>query len=106
MRAVYADDVIAFSGSLPPDPEKAEVYLDSVKAMVRAYTRGRGCAEEGYLVEESLAAVIVASAARLANNPTMNKQVTSGPFAVTPGTFAGWTLAELAVLNAYRKRSW
>jgi len=39
------------------------------------------------------------------SNPTGIVQETSGPFTIRPGTFAGWTLPELAILHAYRRRA-
>ena len=106
MRTVTATDVSPFLGSAPAGPESVEASLDAVRSMVRRYTRGRGFDASGVLMDEDLAVVVVSSAARLAVNPALNKQMTSGPFAVTPGIFSGWTLAELVILNSYRKRSW
>ena len=56
---------------------------------------------------EELDAVIVTAAARMVSNPTgLAHDLTSGPFSHSlRGAFQGWTLAELFVLNRYRKRA-
>lgn len=52
---------------------------------------------------DELAAVITTAAARLLANP---EQVDSGVGSTwTRGSFQGWTLAELFVLNRYRVRA-
>lgn len=103
---IIGSDVAAFLGK-PDDAaviELAEVHLPIVTAMVRAYVRGPGFDANGDPAAE-LAAVIVSSTARAMSNPTGIVQETSGPFTIRPGTFAGWTLPELAILHAYRRRS-
>jgi hypothetical protein len=74
----------------------------------RAYTRGRGF-EKGsqnvWTCEEDLAAVIVPAAARSLNNPTQDRRIEAGSFSSVPGSFPGWSLAELGILNAYRRRA-
>jgi len=72
-----------------------------ITAMARAYTRDRGFL--GTEPFEDVAAVIVTAAARLVANPEQVPN-TSGPFSVAGG-FTGWSLAELFVLNRYRKRA-
>lgn len=48
---------------------------------------------------------LVSSCARLVVNPEHTVEQTTGPFSIRQGTFAGWTLPELAVLRQYRKRA-
>jgi hypothetical protein len=73
--------------------------------MARAYTRGHGF-DDGEPNEE-LAAVITTATARFIGNPTqLSRADTIGPFTTDiRGGFTGWTLAELFVLNRYRKRA-
>jgi hypothetical protein len=94
--------------ALAADGGDTALTVPIITAMVQAYTRGQGF--DGYgEPNEELAAVIATAAARLIGNP---KQVsmarTAGPFTVDVRSrgFEGWTLAELAVLNCYRKRAW
>lgn len=81
----------------------AEAHLPIVAAMVRRYVRGRGFTNGE--PDEDLAAVIIASTARLVVNPTMTEYQASGPFQIREGTFKGWTLPELAILHSYRARA-
>ena len=76
-------------------------HVGIVTAMARAYTRERGFLGGSPL--EDVAAVIVTATARLVANPEQIAN-TSGPFSVAGG-FTGWSLAELFVLNRYRKRT-
>ncbi len=72
-----------------------------VTAMARAYTRDRGF--HGVEPAEDVAAVITTATARLVSNPGQLKGA-AGPFQINGG-FTGWSLAELFVLNRYRKRA-
>lgn len=68
--------------------------------MVRAYTRGGGFTPDP---NPELEAVIVTATARLLANP---EQIATGVGSVQiHGGFKGFNLAELAVLNRYRKRA-
>lgn len=77
-------------------------HVAVITAMVRAYTRGNGFAEDGS-VNDELAAVITTATARLVANPEQLETSVGGTY--VRGGFAGWTLAETFVLNRYRKRS-
>lgn len=71
-----------------------------IQALAKSYTRGGGFVAGEPL--EDVAAVIVTASARLAANP---EQIAYQVGAVAfRGGFEGWSLAELAVLNRYRKR--
>lgn len=103
--AVDADQVAAFLGK-PEDAATlatAEQAIPIVTVMVRAYVRGNGDWEPNEEVE----AVIVTAAARMVSNPSgLSHDETAGPFTRSVrGAFQGWTLAELFVLNRYRKRA-
>ena len=72
-----------------------------VTAMARAYTRGNGF--DGADPNDEITAVITTATARLVANPEQIN-TTTGSVAVNGG-FTGWTLAELFVLNRYRKKA-
>jgi hypothetical protein len=73
--------------------------------MARAYTRGRGFDDDG--PNEEVAAVITTASARFVGNPKqVSIALTTGPFSMDVRSFFnGWTLAELFVLNRYRRRA-
>lgn len=85
----------------------ADKHLPIVTAMVRAYVRDRGFtgAEPG----DDLAAVIIASCARLTDNPSMIPErataIDDYSETVKRAVFTGWTLPELAILHRHRKRA-
>ena len=73
--------------------------------LARAYTRGQGFT--GNAPNDEIAAVITTASARLAaNGSQIRGSATAGVFVQDlRSSFEGWTLAELAVLNRYRKRA-
>lgn len=92
-------DLMGF-GSDPDFLALATEQSAIIKALVKSYTRGGGFVAGEPL--EDVAAVIVTASARLAANP---EQIAYQVGAVAfRGGFEGWSLAELAVLNRYRKR--
>lgn len=106
-------DVAALMGQ-PDNPDLIAVIdkaLETIRALVYAYTRGNGFSgvwpnpelPNPELPNPELRAVIRTATARLTANP---EQVASTVGGVTVGAgFNGWSLAELAVLNRYRKRA-
>lgn len=86
-------DVVALAGS----------HLPIVTEMVRAYVRSNGFTVD--VPNDALAAVIVSSCARLVTNPTHDSFVAVDDAQIRQGTFAGWTLPELAILHTYRARA-
>lgn len=96
-------DVAALMGQ-PDNPDLIAVIdkaLTTIYQLVSAYTRGNGFV--GGVPNPELRAVIRTATARLTANP---EQVASTVGGVTTGAgFNGWSLAELAVLNRYRKRA-
>ena len=96
-------DVAALLGQ-PANPDLIAVIdkaLTTIYQLVSAYTRGNGFT--GGVPNPELRAVIRTATARLTANP---EQVGSTVGGVTTGAgFNGWSLAELAVLNRYRKRA-
>lgn len=104
---VFPEQVLAFLGrdtAGAGENLSLQSHLDVAEQMVRAYTRGNGFDANGE-PNDAIAAVVISCAARLHANPTMIRQESVGPFGVSPGTFHGWTLAELAVLHGYRVRA-
>ena len=103
------------------DRVSASLYLDSndsdsmalaheaattVSLMAYAYCRGNGftigTTGDVETSNPELEAVIVSATTRYAANPT-GLEYRAGTETVS-GAFSGWTLAEQAVLNNYRKR--
>lgn len=107
-RIPHGVDVLRFLG-WPEDPEtrlQADEHVVRVAHTARAYTRGRGFAPDDWaLCEEDIKTVILSAAARSLNNPAQDRSVEAGGFRSQPGYFSGWNLAELAVLNRYRRRA-
>ena len=77
-----------------------------ITAMAKAYTRNNGFDDYGE-PNDAIAAVITTAAVRFLGNPAQTVGVqTAGPFTLDRrSSFTGWTLAELFVLNRYRKRA-
>ena len=103
---VLAADVARFLGRDGDQNaiDLATEHLPIITAMVRRYVRGSGFDTDG-IPDNDLAAVIVSSAARYVSNPSGTISETVGPFSVRQGIFNGWTLPELAILHAYRRRA-
>ena len=103
MPALTGADIAAFLGQ-GDDTELVALagqHVPIITAMARAYTRG-----VGFYGGEPIAdieAVIITATARLVANPEQ-LGTTVGSVTVNGG-FNGWTLAELFVLNRYRKKA-
>jgi uncharacterized protein (DUF2342 family) len=104
-----ATEIVRFMGwpaSTPAETKESVADAVTVAALAaQAYTRGRGFDQYAPFCAPDIAAVITSSAARLASNPTNAKRIEAGSFNTVPGTFEGWTLAELAILHNYRRRT-
>ncbi|WP_379603661.1 hypothetical protein [Quadrisphaera sp. GCM10027208] len=102
-----AEDVAAFLGRAGDTTivGLAGQHLPVVTAMVKAYTRDAGFDPATGEPSDDLAAVIVSSTSRACMNPSHTVEENVGPFSVRYGTFAGWTLPELAILHRYRRRA-
>jgi hypothetical protein len=55
------------------------------------------------MVDEAISAVIISSAARSLSNPSSAREIEAGTFKEAPGTFYGWSLAELVILQGWRR---
>ncbi len=100
-----AKRLAAFLGA-PNDPDiiaLATIHLPIVQTFVKSYTRERGFWAD--LPNEDLTTVIITAGARLVVNPEQATRIQIGDTSETPAVFNGFTLAELAVLNRYRRRS-
>lgn len=84
----------------------ADAVIPVVTAFARAYTRGRGFDTDGEPNEE-IAAVITTASARMAGNTaqTATSRTEGETTREQRSWFTGWSLAELFVLNRYRKRA-
>ena len=98
--------MVAFLGAQDDDDvvALAAVHTPIMTTMVKSYTRGRGFDEYGY-PNVDLETVILAAGARLVVNPEQSGRLQIGDYSEVKAVFNGWTLAELAVLNRYRRRS-
>lgn len=98
-----AQRVAAFLGQAtsPQTLQLAAQAVPVVTLMAKAYTRDQGFT--GGEPNDEIAAVITMAAGRLVTNPEQ-LDVTVGMTGVR-GAFQGWNLAELAVLNRYRRRA-
>lgn len=86
---------------------QADRHAATVAVTARSYTRGVGFAmiASSAVIEEDLAAVIVTPAARSLSNPSQARRTEVGSYNSLPAAFDGWTLVELGVLYAYRRRA-
>lgn len=98
--ADLADDL------LDPDNFHAGTVVPLVTQMAKAYTRDHGFDEDGVPNEDIKAVIVVASARLSANGSQVSHAMSVGEFSLDiRNGFNGWTLAELSVLNRYRKRA-
>lgn len=90
-----------------------QYYVSVIVDLVRGYTRGRGFDENDSPLPD-VAAVITTASARLASNPSQARSESWAPpdspssptlTGVQHTPFLGFTLAEQAVLNRYRRRA-
>lgn len=108
--AVSGTDVAAFlgQGDNLELVALADQHATIISAMAQAYTRGQGFDDSGNPGDD-LAAVITTATARLVTHPDQvpSKTQTAGSMSMAENGagFTGWTLAELFVLNRYRKRA-
>lgn len=85
--------------------EQGAAVLTIITAMASAYTRGQGFTAGA--PNDEIRAVILTASARLISNATglLYNQV-EGPSQIQySSAFSGWTVAELLVLNRYRRRA-
>jgi hypothetical protein len=101
MPAVDPADVVALT-----DGDMATA-TSIITVMAKAYTRGSGFDDvDGHPNDELNAVIITASARLAANGSQLQGMFMAGVYQKDlRSAFQGWTLAELSVLNRYRKRA-
>lgn len=103
---VSPEKIISFLGDSPVSPEIAATAVETAVALIGGYCRGNHVDKLGDY-RDGIESVVVTVASRIAANPAqVTIRDTAGPFSRSRGQgFSGFTLAELAVLNRYRKRA-
>lgn len=99
------EELIKFTGATGEDVElQAKTALDMAEALVASYCRDKHT--RGGHFRPGVDTVITTVAARILSNPEfIQVREVIGPYQYFRGEgFTGFTLAELAVLNRYRKR--
>ena len=96
-------DYLGDNGQQGQQLDKVQSHLNTVTAMVKAYTRGRGFTDG--IPADDLARIIISSTARLISNPTHTVTSQIDDYSVRHAISDGWTLPELAVLHTYRRRT-
>lgn len=108
MLPVSVDDLVAYIGDEPKYEREAyqaqaRQVLNVITAWVQVHTRGVGFDVDG--PNDALRGVILTASARLMDNNGLDGSVTIDDSTIRKAAFTGWTLAELAVLNAHRRRT-
>lgn len=105
MPAPQASDVAAFLDRAGDSrvTALAGVHLPIVTQFVREYTRGKGFDEQ--VPNGAISAVIVSATARVTQNPDGTISETIADYSVRKTVFAGLSVIERSVLDAYRRRS-
>lgn len=103
-------DAATLQGFMPDEAltvDQATVALESAAALIEGYTRGNHVHPLTGDHRPGVNTVILTVAARIAANPgQIVARDQAGSFSRHRGQgFSGFTLAELAVLNRYRKRA-
>lgn len=101
-----ADEVLAFLDMPTTSKPQAEIALNTAIALIEGYTRGRTRNVAGQF-RPGIGEVVMTVAARILANPEqISWSEQSGAYRISKGVgFQGFTLAEQAVLNRYRKRA-
>ena len=104
--AVVVADLQAFDPEGAADEVQADIALKAAEALVESYCRGRHVDVHGDS-RPGVDTVVLTVAARLVANPgQVVRRDQAGPFSTHRGEgFKGFTLAEQAVLNRYRKQA-
>ncbi|MEH3135295.1 MAG: hypothetical protein PGN30_09875 [Mycolicibacterium neoaurum] len=86
--------------------DQAGAVVRLIAALARSYTRGGGFGDAGDPAPDIAAAIVTASARLLRDPSQIIDTEVAGPFRVSYRSgFDGWSVAELAALNRYRKRA-
>lgn len=103
--AAYTPADLAAHLQTDVDTATAVLALKVAGDLARTYTRGAGFDPVTGVPGDDVAGVVLMAAGRLYVNPGHDASQQAGPFAVRHGVFNGWSLTELATLNAYRRRA-
>lgn len=103
---VTPEELNNFMGDTPVSTEIATTAVATAEALIGGYCRGAHVDKEGGY-RDGIRAVVMTVAARIAANPAqVTTRDSAGPFTRSRGAgFNGFTLAELAVLNRYRRKA-
>lgn len=103
---IPAARLMGFNPDDVTDETTAEIAIESATALIESYCRGNHVDKAGN-PRAGIETVVLTVAARLAANPgQVSKRDSAGQFTRQRGAgFNGFTLAEQAVLNRYRKRA-
>lgn len=103
---ITPEKLAAFAPDDYAGADMAQVHIDTATALVEGYTRGNHTTPAG-VPRPGVESVILTVAARLMANPgQVTRRDQAGSFSTHRGAgFSGFTLAEQAVLNRYRKRA-
>lgn len=103
---VTPEELINFMGATPVSTEIATTSVATAEALIGGYCRGRHVDKEGDY-RDGIRAVVITVAARIAANPAqVTTRDSAGEFSRSRGAgFSGFTLAELAVMNRYRRQA-
>jgi hypothetical protein len=69
--------------------------------LAAGHTHGRGFSRDGRHVQSELAGLIRAAVVRALSNPELPLACSAPPFGGIPGSFADWTLDEVATLTRF-----
>lgn len=108
VAAVDPADVTALldaNGAVFNTEQATATAVELLTRLARSYTRGNGF--DGDTPNAEIAAAITTASVRLAANPSqLSNTFTRDKLNIDfRGGFAGWSVAELAVLNRYRVRT-
>lgn len=103
---VTPEELISFMVDTPVSTETATTAITTAEALIGGYCRGSHVDRAGEY-RDGIKAVVITVGARIAANPAQVAiRDSAGPFSRSRGQgFSGFTLAELAVMNRYRKRA-
>ena len=86
--------------------EHGTVVLQIITTMAKAYTRGRGFADDGTPVEEIRDVILTAAARLVSNSRGLQYSEAVGPESYDyRSAFTGWTVVERICLDRWRIRA-
>lgn len=103
---VTPEELVNFMGATPVSADIAATSVATAEALIGGYCRGCHVDRDGEY-RDGIRAVVMTVAARIAANPgQVSIRDSAGEFSRSRGAgFNGFTLAELAVMNRYRRKA-